>query len=249
MRADTRSNSSCLSLLPDYSRREAMHVGLDKYDTWFVRNVTASERNWADNTTITEGRGQEADLITLGPIFDPRGSGWFWEYDVQNYPPGQETDRRASIGTNMRMSRGLLDAMNVVNAEAKKSLHCEAWPTTLVLHSQLPTSHDHSFYPEAGFTHNLPLPFKGVFVPHPVYFRHHWDQEVLHSRINRPDFYKQIHEKVMRDSSFYYDGAHSKEIYVGWKANENVCRAPSLLHPIKRIVSMKEREIHWKSFR
>lgn len=52
-----------------YSRREALHVGLEKYDTWFVRNVTASERQWADNITMTEGRGQEADLITLGPIF------------------------------------------------------------------------------------------------------------------------------------------------------------------------------------
>lgn len=218
-----------------YARKEPQIVGLDKYDTWFVRNVTVSEQNWANNNTLVDGRGEEADLITLGPIFDPRGSGWYWEYDVQNYPQGQATHRRASIGTNMRMSRSLLDAMNVVNAEAKKSLHCEAWPTTLVLHSQLPSSHDHSFYPEAGFTHNLPLPFKGVYAPHPVYFRHHWDPEVLHARINRPDFYKKANEKVMRDSAFYYDGAHAKEMYLGWKEREDVCRAPVLLHPIKRI--------------
>ncbi|PWN42606.1 hypothetical protein IE81DRAFT_330129 [Ceraceosorus guamensis] len=221
--------------IEEYSRKEPLHVGMDKYDSWFVRNVSVSEENWRDNATLIDGRGDEADLITLGPVFDPRGSGWFWEYDVQNYPKGEATHRRASIGTNMRMSRSLLDAMNVVNAEAKKSLHCEAWPTTLVLHSQLPISHDHSFYPEAGFTHNLPLPFKGVFAPHPVYFRHYWDPEVLHSRINRPDFYKKANEKIMRDSAFYYDGAHAKEIYVGWKAKESVCRAPVLLHPIKRI--------------
>ncbi|KAE8219093.1 hypothetical protein CF319_g7146 [Tilletia indica] len=218
-----------------YSRKEPLHVGMDKYDTWFVRNVTVSENNWADNTTMHTGRGEEADLITLGPIFDPRASGWFWEYDIQNYPLGQATDRRASIGTNMRMSRALLEAMNVVTAEAKKSTHCEAWPTTLVLHSQLEISTAHSFYPEAGFTYSLPLPFKGVFVPHPVYFRHEWDPDVLHARINRQDFYKKINEKVMRDSSFYYDGAHSKEIYMGWKQRENVCRAPALLHPIKRV--------------
>lgn len=221
--------------IEDYAREEPQVVGLDKYDTWYVRNVTVSEENWANNATLVEGRGEEADLITLGPIFDPRGSGWYWEYDVQNYPQGQATHRRASIGTNMRMSRSLLDAMNVVNAEAKKSLHCEAWPTTLVLHSQLPASHDHSFYPEAGFTHNLPLPFKGVYAPHPVYFRHYWDAEVLHSRINRPDFYKKVNEKVMRDAAFYYDGAHAKEMYVGWKERPDVCRAPVLLHPIKRI--------------
>ncbi|PWN28495.1 hypothetical protein BDZ90DRAFT_149698 [Jaminaea rosea] len=219
----------------EYAREEPLHVGMDKYDTWYVRNVTASESNWRDDQNLTRGRGEEADLITLGPIFDPRGSGWYWEYDVQNYPKGQGTHRRASIGTNMRMSRSLLDAMNVVNAEAKKSLHCEAWPTTLVLHSHLPSSHDHSFYPEAGFTHNLPLPFKGVFAPHPIYFRHYWDPDVLHARINRADFYKKINEKVMRDSSFYYDGKHSKEIYVGWKERDDVCRSPMLLHPIKRV--------------
>ncbi|CAD6890361.1 unnamed protein product [Tilletia laevis] len=218
-----------------YSRKEPLHVGMDKYDTWFVRNVTVSENNWADNTTMHTGRGEEADLITLGPIFDPRASGWFWEYDIQNYPLGQATDRRASIGTNMRMSRALLEAMNVVTAEAKKSTHCEAWPTTLVLHSQLEISRDHSFYPEAGFTYSLPLPFKGVFAPHPVYFRHEWDPDVLHARINRQDFYKKMNEKVMRDTSFYYDGKHSKEIYMGWKQRDNVCRAPALLHPIKRV--------------
>lgn len=221
--------------IEEWSRKEPLNVGMDKYDTWYVRNVTASEENWADDAKLTKGRGEEADLITLGPIFDPRGSGWYWEYDVQNYPKGQNTHRRASIGTNMRMSRSLLDAMNVVNAEAKKSLHCEAWPTTLVLHSQLPTGHDHSFYPEAGFTHNLPLPFKGVYAPHPIYFRHHWDSEVLHARINRPDFYKKINEKVMRDSTFYYDGKHSKEIYMGWKERDDVCRSPLLLHPIKKV--------------
>lgn len=57
---------------------------MDKYDTWFVRNVTASESNWSDNVTLKRGRNEEADLITLSPIFDPRGSGWYWEYDVQS---------------------------------------------------------------------------------------------------------------------------------------------------------------------
>lgn len=223
--------SSC----SDYSRKAPLDVGMTKYDSWWVRNVTSSEENWKDDPTKQEGRGEEADLITLAPIFDPIGTGWYWEYDVQNYPKGQATPRRASIGTNMRMSRSLLEAMNVVNAEAKKSLHCEAWPTTLVLHSQLPISHDHSFYPEAGFTHTLPLPFKGVFAPHPIYFRHFWDAEVLDSRINRPDFYRKSNERVMRDSSFYYDGAHSKEIYMGWKERDDVCRLPQLLHPIKRV--------------
>lgn len=221
--------------IPDYARREALHVGMDKYKSWFVRNVTESEEVWSDNSTLLAGRNEEADLITLAPIFDPIGSGWFWEYDVQNYLNGEATPRRASIGTNMRMSRSLLEAMNVVNSEAKKSTHCEAWPTTLTLHSQLPIGHGHSFYPEAGFTHSLPLPFKGVFAPHPIYFRHIWDPQVLAAKINRPDFYHKMNEKVMRDSSFYYDGAHAREIYMGWREQPDVCRTPLLLHPVKRV--------------
>ena len=219
-----------------YARREPLAPGMLKYDTWYMPGVPASEQIWmSDDARDTTKVGEEADLITLGPIFDPRGSGWYWTHDVQNYPLGWDTHRRASIGTNMRMSRGLLEAMNVVNAEAKKSLHCEAWPTTLVLHSQLPPSHNHSFYPEAGFTYSLPLPFKGVFAPHPIYFRHDWDRLELHQLLNRPDFYEKRYENLHKDSSFYYHAQHAKELYMGWKRHADVCRAPSMLHPIKRV--------------
>ena len=221
--------------IEEYSRREPLVPGMNKYDTWYVRNVSKSESNWLSPPLETSGMGEEADMITLGPIFDPRGSGWYWTHDVQNYPRGRDTDRRASIGTNMRLSRGLLEAMNVVNAEAKKSLHCEAWPTTLVLHSQMERSEDHSFYPTAGFTYSLPLPFKGVFAPHPIYFRHEWDPRELERLLNRQNFYMKKNENLHKDSSFYYHSQHSKELYMGWKGSEDVCRAPSMLHPIKRV--------------
>ncbi|WFD36176.1 hypothetical protein MCUN1_003053 [Malassezia cuniculi] len=218
-----------------YARDEPLQPGMTKYEQWYIPNVTVSEQRWTSPMKETSHIGLEADLITLGPIFDPRGSGWYWTHDVQNYRKGQDTDRRASIGTNMRMSRGLLEAMNVVNAEAKKSLHCEAWSTTLVLHSQMESSHDHSFYPEAGYTYTLPLPFKGVFSPHPIYFRHEWDVNLLHSLLNRQDFYEPRRENLHRDSSFYYHSEHAREIYLGWKHGADVCRAPAMLHPIKRI--------------
>lgn len=221
--------------IEQYARDEPLQPGMHKYEQWYIPNVTASERRWTSEMKETSHVGVEADLITLGPIFDPLGSGWYWTHDVQNYRLGQDTPRRASIGTNMRMSRGLLEAMNVVNAEAKKSLHCEAWSTTLVLHSQLAISHDHSFYPEAGFTYNLPLPFKGVFAPHPIYFRHEWDLDTLHALLNRQDFYEPRLENLHKDSSFYYHAQHAREIYVGWKHGADVCRAPLMLHPIKRI--------------
>ena len=104
-----------------------------------------------------------------------------------------------------------------------------------MLHSQLPPSHNHSFYPEAGFTYTLPLPFKGVFAPHPIYFRHDWDRLELHQLLNRPDFYEKRYENLHKDSSFYYHAQHAKELYMGWKRHADVCRAPSMLHPIKRV--------------
>ncbi|WFD27571.1 hypothetical protein MNAN1_002570 [Malassezia nana] len=221
--------------IEEYARQEPLNPGMHKYETWYMPGVPESERIWRAPPNSTTKVGEEADMITLGPIFDPRGSGWYWTHDVQNYPLGWNTDRRASIGTNMRLSRGLLEAMNVVNAEAKKSLHCEAWPTTLVLHSQMPLSHDQSFYPEAGFSYALPIPFKGVFAPHPIYFRHDWDIYELNRLLNRPDFYEKKNENLHKDSSFYYHAQHAKELYMGWKRNADVCRAPSMLHPIKRV--------------
>ncbi|PKI85097.1 hypothetical protein MVES1_001435 [Malassezia vespertilionis] len=221
--------------IEEYARREPLLPGMNKYDTWYIPNVTESEQNWRSEQEQNNFVGQEADMITLGPIFDPRGSGWYWTHDVQNYPKGRDTDRRASIGTNMRMSRALMEAMNVVNAEAKKSLHCEAWPTTLVLHSQMESSDSQSFYPTAGFTYTLPLPFKGVFAPHPIYFRHEWDVDELYKLLNRPNFYEKKNENLHKDSSFYYHAQHAKELYTGWKASEDGCRAPSMLHPIKRV--------------
>lgn len=221
--------------IEEYARQEPLNPGMHKYETWYMPGVPESERIWRAPSSSSTKVGEEADMITLGPIFDPRGSGWYWTHDVQNYPLGRDTDRRASIGTNMRLSRGLLEAMNVVNAEAKKSLHCEAWPTTLVLHSQMPLSHNHSFYPEAGFSYTLSIPFKGVFAPHPIYFRHEWDIHELNRLLNRQDFYEKKNENLHKDSSFYYHAQHAKELYMGWKKNADVCRAPSLLHPIKRV--------------
>ena len=104
-----------------------------------------------------------------------------------------------------------------------------------MLHSQLPISEEHSFYPSAGFTYSLPLPFKGVFAPHPIYFRHEWNKAELNRLLNRPNFYEKKYENLHKDSSFYYHAQHAKEIYMGWKRNPRVCRAPLLLHPIKRV--------------
>lgn len=58
------------------------------------------------------GVGEEADLITFNPLFDPDGTTWFFTEDITGYnttsslPP-----RRAAITTTSRLSRHLLTLM------------------------------------------------------------------------------------------------------------------------------------------
>lgn len=109
--------------------------------------------------------------------------------------------------------------MSDANAEEKFSAHCENYAATMLVHKA---------------RHELQENWKGVYVPHPIYTRRIWPNEKLSKAVNRDDLYRKVYEKVLRDFSFYYDGAHAEDIYDAWRNNSNTCRAPSLLHPIKR---------------
>ncbi|UZJ53235.1 hypothetical protein CBS101457_002555 [Exobasidium rhododendri] len=216
----------------NFARGERDDEELGRYKHWLMEQVPASVAEWATSKTISEGVGKEPDLIVFNPIFDPRQSGWYWEYDIQNYPEGRKTDRRASIGRNIRLSRALLHAMSTLNAEEKKSAHCESWPATVVLHSNQAIWQNANVY-QARATSYLKQKMKAVYAPHPIYFGHHHSPSELYKMLSRSDFYKKANEKVMRDSSFYYDGGHAKRLYVEWKQLESTCMAPALLHPVK----------------
>ncbi|KAH0335982.1 hypothetical protein KCU81_g8778, partial [Aureobasidium melanogenum] len=99
------------------------------------------------------GFGEDADLITMSPLFDPEDSGWFFERDVTGYdtqlpiPP-----RRIAIIAAARMSRRLLNLMHTEMVELKHTMWTEMWPPSLALHYGL----------------------KAVFAPHPVYYDREW---------------------------------------------------------------------------
>lgn len=109
--------------------------------------------------------------------------------------------------------------MSDANADEKISAHCENYAATMLVRKS-----------RSEINSN----WKGVYVPHPIYTRHIWPDEQLSKAVNRDDIYRKVNEKVLRDFSFYYDGSHAKDIYDAWRKNDNACRAPSLLHPIKR---------------
>ncbi|KAG9738627.1 hypothetical protein KCU73_g9690, partial [Aureobasidium melanogenum] len=99
------------------------------------------------------GFGEDADLITMSPLFDPEDSGWFFERDVTGYdtqlpiPP-----RRIAIIAAARMSRQLLNLMHKEMIELKRTMWTEMWPPSLALHYGL----------------------KATFAPHPVYYDRDW---------------------------------------------------------------------------
>ncbi|TDZ26470.1 hypothetical protein Cob_v000497 [Colletotrichum orbiculare MAFF 240422] len=99
------------------------------------------------------GVGEEADLITLNPLFDADESGWVFAKDVTGYemvfaPP----PRRCAIVTASRLSRRLLAAMHEEMWRMHHSMFSEMFPASMALHHG----------------------FKAAYAPHPVYLDRAW---------------------------------------------------------------------------
>lgn len=96
------------------------------------------------------GVGEEADFISLNPIFDADSSGWVFHLDVTGWdkPP----PRRTAIITASRMSRRLLLAMHEEVWRHHHSMFTEMFPPSVALH------------------HGL----KAVYAPHPVFLDRAW---------------------------------------------------------------------------
>ena len=111
------------------------------------------------------GVGEEADVITVGPIFDPIHSNWIignhvWGYEDATHRPW-ELPRRTTIVTQARVSKRLLDIMHVEN---KRGNHVasEMTPQTLAL------------------IHG----FKAVSAPHPIFMDRNWDGDFVNKWFN-----------------------------------------------------------------
>lgn len=99
------------------------------------------------------GVGEEADFISLLPIWDPLWTSWGWRHTIYGYEDPFVT-RRAYINTHARFSRRLLHAMHEENTRGRNMM-AEMWPTTVAMH------------------HGL----KAVYAPQPVWFSHRWPSE------------------------------------------------------------------------
>ncbi|KAK0635784.1 hypothetical protein B0T17DRAFT_624651 [Bombardia bombarda] len=100
------------------------------------------------------GVGEDADLITLNPLFDTEDSGWIFAQDVTGYNTGLATPpRRCAIVTASRLSRRLLETMHEETWRLHHGMFSEMFPASMALH------------------HGL----KAVYAPHPVYLDREWD--------------------------------------------------------------------------
>ncbi|POR37609.1 Uncharacterized protein TPAR_02198 [Tolypocladium paradoxum] len=111
------------------------------------------------------GVGEEADFITVGPMFDPIDSQWIignhiWGFSDENHKAG-DLPRRTTIVTQSRMSKRLLDIMHVENMRGNH-VASEMTPQTIAL------------------LHG----FKTVFAPHPVFMDRDWRGEFLNKWFN-----------------------------------------------------------------
>lgn len=84
------------------------------------------------------GVGEEADLITLSPIFDPVDSNWIlrdqvWQYNDSNHN-STDLPRRTTIVTQSRLSRRLVEAMHGENVKGNHVGSEMAANTVALLH-------------------------------------------------------------------------------------------------------------------
>lgn len=118
-----------------------------------------------DQDDFEWGVGEDADFITLLPLWDPRDTFWSYRDKLFNYPWGEGSyeerpfphiPRRVFINTVVRMSKKLLEAMHREN-EAGYHMASEIWPGSIALQ------------------HGL----KAVYAPHPIWISHKWPADYM----------------------------------------------------------------------
>jgi hypothetical protein len=107
------------------------------------------------------GVGEEADYISLAPIFNPVDTTWPGKNDVWGYVRPEDIPRRATVGLNSRCSKKLLKTMDA-EIQHGNYLGSEMAPQTVAL------------------LHGL----KAVFAPIPMFFDRAWNESSLDKYLN-----------------------------------------------------------------
>lgn len=185
------------------------------------------------------GVGEEADLIELAPIFNPVNSGWVmrnqvWGYRSRDFPWGK-LPRRATIITQSRLSRRLLDVMHAEDMRGNHVASEMVAQTTALVHG-----------------------LKAVYAPMPVFFDRAWSGEQLAKWFNGgPNGQSGSFGSAMGwgqegrylGATWYYRAFPPQRLYNNWMGYEDTaiggeeweakhgrpCLPAMILHPIKEI--------------
>ncbi|KAK6069079.1 hypothetical protein SCUP234_10869 [Seiridium cupressi] len=186
------------------------------------------------------GIGEEADLITLAPIFNPINSSWIesdhvWGYNDSTHA-SKDLPRRTTIITQSRVSRRLLDIMHVENLRGNHVFSEMTTQTVALLHG-----------------------LKAVYAPMPVFFDRPWTGKQLAKWFNGGwngesggigSAMGWGREGRFSGSTWYYRADPPQRLYTNWMGWEDThiggpqweemygrpCLPPMILHPIKDVV-------------
>ncbi|KAG6033198.1 hypothetical protein E4U41_006967 [Claviceps citrina] len=150
------------------------------------------------------GVGEEADYISLNPIFDPEGTTWTLRDDLTGYNRSRALPpRRAAIITTSRLSRRLLMRMHRMTTYKKQFAFPEMWPATVAL--------------QHGY--------KAVAAPHPVYVDRRWPVDYMARMYNagrdgssggsRTSVFGE-REHNLRGLSWSYNAGFAPNLYRRW---------------------------------
>lgn len=179
---------------------------------WFEPDNDPKPPTSYEKDRYTWGVGEEADLITLNPIFDPEGTTWLLADDITGYNETAEREsgqtsgkpkRAAQIITASRMSRRMLHTMHRETAFKKHHAFSEMWPAT------------------AALQHG----YKAVYVPHPVYVDREWPTQYMARTFNggrngasggsRMSVFGQREHNFL-GLTWYYNAGFSPNLYRRW---------------------------------
>ncbi|KAJ5192043.1 uncharacterized protein N7498_011028 [Penicillium cinerascens] len=154
------------------------------------------------------GVGEEADLITWLPHFDPAGVNWPWGQEIYHFQQRMHTPRRATVGAMSRLSTRLLRVMHKDQACKGLGLASEMMPISWAMYYGL----------------------KAVQVPQPIYHeRAAWGHKSCDDILLYPSFMwrSSFAERLYR-AWLGYDGAEEWE-----KENRPLCLPAIFIHPVK----------------
>lgn len=175
--------------------------GPKPYDTKRQKPIGPKPPTSIEEDNFSWGVGEEADLVTLLPIWDPVNTLWDYREKIWNFVPGKvphfspedgadinyhhpehvNVPRRVYINTVSRFSKRLLHAMHLEN-KAGRNMQAEMWPATVALH------------------HGL----KAVYSPHPIWMDRKWPRWYAEGVFNA-DGGKPAHWSLEKDSAYAHD--------------------------------------------